>query len=76
MQLCDIDCEWQADGTHTHSDEYFRCTYSDRPMLKAQLTPGPRKQTSAGQGLINISVITDTGESWEGRCTDVSHSAK
>ena len=35
-------------------------------------TPGPRKQTSAGQGLINISVITETSESWEGRCAGVS----
>ena len=39
-------------------------------------TPGPRKQTSAGQGLINISVTTETGESWEGRCAGVSRSAK
>ena len=29
-------------------------------------TPGPRKQTSAGQGPINLSVTTETGESWEG----------
>ena len=39
-------------------------------------TPGPRKETSAGQGLINISVVTETGESWEGRCAGVSRSAK
>ena len=38
-------------------------------------TPGPRKQTSAGQGLINISVTTETGESWEGQCAGVSRSA-
>ena len=35
-------------------------------------TPGPRKQTSAGQGLTNISVTTENGESWEGRCAGVS----
>ena len=45
------------------------------PMFKGA-TPGPRKQTSAGQGLTNISVITETGESWEGRCAGVSGSAK
>ena len=39
-------------------------------------TPGPRKQTSVGRGLINISVITETGDNWEGRCAGVSHSAK
>ena len=39
-------------------------------------TPGPRKQTSAGQGLINISVTTETGESWEGRCAGVSSNAE
>ena len=38
-------------------------------------TPDPRKQTSAGQGLINISVTTETGDSWEGRCAGVSRSA-
>ena len=39
-------------------------------------TLGPRKQNSAGQGPINISVITETGERWEGRCAGVSRSAK
>ena len=39
-------------------------------------TPGTRKQTSAGQGLTNISVITETGESWEDRCAGVSRSEK
>ena len=39
-------------------------------------TAGPRKQTSAGQGLIHISVTTETGESCEGRCAGVSRSAK
>ena len=39
-------------------------------------TPGPRKQSSAGQGLIDISVITETGDSWEGWCSGVSRSAK
>ena len=39
-------------------------------------TPGPRKPTSAGQGLIHRSVTTETGESWEGRCAGVSRSAK
>ena len=45
------------------------------PVVKGA-TPGPRKQTSAGQGLKNISVITETGERWEGRCAVVSCSAK
>ena len=39
-------------------------------------TPGPRKQSSALQGLTNISVTTETGENWEGRCAGVSRSAK
>ena len=38
--------------------------------------PGARKQTSAGQGLINIAVPTEAGASWEGRCAGMSHSAK
>ena len=38
--------------------------------------PGPRKQNSTEQSLTNISVITETGDSWEGRCAGVSRSAK
>ena len=45
------------------------------PVVKGA-TLVPRKQTSAGQGLVNISVTTDTGESWEGRCAGVSRSVK
>ena len=40
------------------------------------VTPGPRKQNSAGQGPINISVTTEKGERWEGRCAGVSRRAK
>ena len=47
-----------------------------RTLTLKGATPGPRRQTSAGQGLTNISVITETGESWEGRCAGVSRSAK
>ena len=46
------------------------------PQAVKGATPGPRKQTSAGQGLIHISVTTETGDSWEGRCAGVSRSAK
>ena len=45
---------------------------SDEAMINNKLkgaTPGSRKHTSAGQGLINISVIPETGESWDGWCT-------
>ena len=47
-----------------------------RAFLLKGPTPSPRKQTSAGQGPINISGITKTGESWEGRCAGVSCRAK
>ena len=39
-------------------------------------TPGPRKQTSAGQGVVNISVITETRERWEGQYAVVSSNAE
>ena len=46
-----------------------------KKKLKVQLQ-APGKQTHAGQGLINISVITETGESWEDWCAGVSCRAK
>ena len=45
-------------------------------LLLNGATPGLRKQASAGQDLTNISVTPENGESWEGRCAGVSHSAK
>ena len=42
---------------------YPGVTKSVVAMLLKGATPGPRKQISAGQGLIHISVTTENGES-------------
>ena len=49
---------------------------SGTDLLRQFYVLGPRKQARAGQGLMNISVITETGESWEGRCAGVCSRAE
>ena len=62
--------EWKAEEG---SNSQVAC---QNQIISKGATPDPRKQTSAGQGFRNISVITETGESWEGQCSSVSGSAK
>ena len=55
-----------------HRDPGLMKYVNQLPTELKGATPGPRKQTSAGEGLIKIPVITETGESWEGRYAGVS----
>ena len=61
---------------YSSGDSLAEFTDSTAALALQSSPPGARKQTSAGQGLISIIiyVITETGESWEGRCAVVLQS--